>query len=82
VREAEGATAKAQKAQLAAALNARATSPGEAWTPGWMQVPPTRHVEGAACPPADAWDRIAGLFGSDAERETGAGPSSCNARAA
>ena len=58
----ETATLKAQKAQLVSALAARDGAKGEAWTPGWMQVPPARHVEGAACPPADAWGRIAGLF--------------------
>ena len=60
--KAETATLKAQKAQLVAALTARDGAKGDAWTPGWMQVPPTRHVEGAACPPADAWARIKGLF--------------------
>lgn len=60
--KAETATLKAQKAQLVSALTARDGAKGDAWTPGWMQVPPARHVEGATCPPADAWDRIAGLF--------------------
>jgi ParB family chromosome partitioning protein len=47
-----------------------------------MQVPPTRHVEGAACQPVDAWDRIAGLFEADAEHDTCAEPSSSEATAA
>ena len=58
----ETATLKAQKAQLVSALAARDGAKGDAWAPGWMQMPPARHVEGAACPPADAWARIAGLF--------------------
>lgn len=37
------------------------------WRPGWMQVPPTRLVEGASSATVDAWDRIAGLF--EGERE-------------
>ena len=81
-REAEGATAKAQKAQLAEALVARDSSLNNAWMPGWMQVPPTRHIEGAASPPADAWNRIAGLFQANIEHESGTEPSICEATAA
>lgn len=81
-REAGDATAKAQKAQLAEALVARDNSLVSAWMPGWMQVPPTRHIEGSASPPADAWDRIAGLFEADAKQESGAEPSSRKAYAA
>ncbi|PKP81935.1 MAG: partitioning protein [Alphaproteobacteria bacterium HGW-Alphaproteobacteria-18] len=67
--QADSATLKAQKAQLVSALAARNGAKENAWTPGWMQVPPTRYVEGAACPPADAWDRISGLFEAvEAER--------------
>ena len=81
-RDVEGATTKAQKAQLAAALVARETSLARAWTPGWMQVPPSRHFSGAASPPADAWDRIAGLFETDGTERSGAKPSTCEATAA
>jgi ParB family chromosome partitioning protein len=81
-REAENATAKAQKAQLVEALVARETSLHSAWTPGWMQVPPTRHIEGAASPPADAWGRIAGVFESHGGHECGTGPSNSEATAA
>ena len=81
-REAEGETSKVQKARLEEALVARNTSLDSAWMPGWMQVPPIRHIEGAASPPADAWDRIAGLFEADAEQESGAKPSTHEATAA
>ena len=81
-REAGDATTKAQKAQLAEALAARESSLDSAWLPGWMHVPPMRHLDGAACPPADAWNRVAGLFEADAEQESGAEPSSCKANAA
>ncbi len=81
-REAGDATAKAQKAQLAEALVARDSSLNNAWMPGWMQVPPTRHIEGAASPPADAWNRIAGLFEANTEHESGTEPSICEATAA
>ncbi len=81
-REAGDATANAQKVQLAAALIARESLPDSVWTPGWMQVPPTRHIEGAASPPADAWNRIAGLFETDGGHESGAEPSNCKATAA
>lgn len=80
-REAGDATAKAQKAQLAEALAARDTSRDSAWMPGWMQVPPTRHIEGAASPPADAWDRIAGLFEADVKEQFAAEPTTCEATA-
>ena len=81
-REAEGETSKVQKARLEEALVARNTSLDSAWMPGWMQVPPTRHIEGAASPPADAWGRIAGQFEADAEQESGAKPSTHEATAA
>lgn len=81
-QKAESATLKAQKAQLVTALAARDSTEGDAWTPGWMQVPPTRHVEGAACPPADAWDRIAGLFEAHTEDNSGLEPDACEATAA
>jgi len=81
-RKAECLTGSAQKGMLTAALAADADGAGTSWRPGWMQVPPTRHVEGAASPPADAWDRIAGLFEADAEQESGTEPSSCKATAA
>jgi ParB family transcriptional regulator, chromosome partitioning protein len=81
-REAGDATTKAQKAQLAEALAARETSLDSAWLPGWMHVPPMRHLDGAACPPADAWNRIAGLFEADTEQEACTEPSTSKANAA
>ncbi|KJS27192.1 MAG: hypothetical protein VR75_04105 [Hyphomonadaceae bacterium BRH_c29] len=81
-REAGDATTKAQKAQLAEALAARETSLDSAWLPGWMHVPPMRHLDGAACPPADAWNRIAGLFEAYAVDESGTEPSTYEATAA
>jgi ParB family chromosome partitioning protein len=75
-------TAKAQKTVLANRISGEGCAPDPGWRPGWMQVPPTRQIDGAACPPADAWDRIAGLFEADAEQESGAEPSSCKATAA
>lgn len=81
-RKGEGATIKMQKAQLAEALADREAVGRTAWTPGWMQVPPSRHLAGAASPPADTWDRIAGLFAADEAGESGAHPSTCEATAA
>ncbi len=81
-RKAESLTGKAQKDMLTAALAADEDGAGTSWTPGWMQVPPTRHVEGAACLPADAWDRIAGLFEADVTEQSAAEPSICEATAA
>ena len=81
-RDAEGETTKVQKALLAEALVARQTSHAAAWTPGWMQVPPTRLIAGADSPPVDAWGRIAGLFEADAGDESGTEPSTYEATAA
>ena len=75
-------TAKVQKTVLANRIIGEGCAPNPGWRPGWMQLPPVRLVEGAACLPADAWDRIAGLFEVDAEQETGAEPSSLEATTA
>ena len=81
-RKAENYTLTAQKAQLVSALAARDGAKGDVWAPGWMQVPPARHVDGAASPPADAWGRIAGLFEA-VDAETSADQlSPCKASAA
>lgn len=81
-RDAEGETTKVQKALLAEALAARETSHAAAWTPGWMQVPPTRLIAGADSPPVNAWGRIAGLFDADVVDEPGTEPSTYEATAA
>ncbi|MBA3067826.1 MAG: ParB/RepB/Spo0J family partition protein [Hyphomonas sp.] len=75
-------TAKAQKEVLLNRIVGEGCKPDPYWRPGWMLVPPTRHLEGAACPPADAWDRIAGLFETDGGHESGAETSTCKATAA
>ena len=75
-------TAKAQKIVLANRIAGEGCAPNPDWRPGWMQVPPARLVEDAACPPVDAWARIAGLFAADVEQEPGIVPSTCNATAA
>ncbi len=53
---------KAQKQVIGNRITGEGCEPNPHWRPGWMQVPPTRLVEGAASAPADAWARIAGLF--------------------
>jgi ParB family transcriptional regulator, chromosome partitioning protein len=77
-----GDTAKAQKAIIENRITGEGCTPNLDWRPGWMQVPPTRLVEGAASPPADAWDRITGLFETDAEENSSAEASVCKANAA
>lgn len=53
------------------------------WRPGWMQVPPTRLVDGAASASADAWGRIEGLFGEgEIDANTNDGADSVEPRAA
>lgn len=73
---------KAQKTVLANRIAGEGCAPHPNWRPGWMQVPPTRHIDGAACGPADAWDRIAGLFEADTEENSGLEPDACDATAA
>ena len=75
-------TAKARKAALINRIMGEGCAPDPDWRPGWMQVPPARHVEGAPCPPADSWDRIAGLFKAGADETSGADPEACQASAA
>ena len=55
-------TAKAQKMVIGNRIIGEGCEPNADWRPGWMQVPPNRLVEGAACAPVDEWDRIKGLF--------------------
>jgi ParB family chromosome partitioning protein len=60
-------TSRAQKQVLANRISGEGCEANPDWRPGWMQVPPTRLVEGAGSPPADAWTRVAGLFEAEAE---------------
>ena len=60
-------TGKAQKQVLANRITGEGCEANPDWRPGWMQVPPTRLVDGAGSPPADAWTRVAGLFEEEAE---------------
>lgn len=60
-------TGKAQKQVLANRISGKGCEANPDWRPGWMQVPPTRLVDGAGSPPADAWTRVAGLFEAEAE---------------
>jgi ParB family chromosome partitioning protein len=56
------------------------TNPG--WRPGWMQVPPTRLVEGAGSAMVEAWERIAGLFEGENEDNSEPETEPCEADAA
>ena len=60
-------TGKAQKQVLANRIAGEGCEANPDWRPGWMQVPPTRLVEGAGSPPADAWTRVARLFEAEAD---------------
>ncbi|WP_439620231.1 ParB/RepB/Spo0J family partition protein [Hyphomonas sp.] len=55
-------TGKAQKHVLANRITGEGCEANPDWRPGWMQVPPTRLVEGAGSAPVDAWAQIVGLF--------------------
>jgi ParB family chromosome partitioning protein len=59
---------KVQKALIRNRIEGVDCTANPGWRPGWMQVPPTRLVEGAGCATVEAWDRISGLFeGEDEE---------------
>lgn len=60
-------TAKVQKQIIGNRIIGEGCEANPDWRPGWMHCPPTRLVEGACSPPADAWGRIAGLFGEHKE---------------
>lgn len=61
-------TATAQKQVLANRIQGESCEPNPDWRPGWMQMPPTRIVKGAPCPPADQWKKLRALF-EDGEEE-------------
>jgi len=58
---------KVQKALIRNRIEGVDCTANPGWRPGWMQVPPTRLVEGAGCATVEAWDRIAGLFEGEDE---------------
>ena len=70
---------KAQKQVLANRISGEGCEANPDWRPGWMQVPPTRLVDGAGSPPADAWTRIASLFEAGAENASDETPEHQNA---
>ena len=53
---------KVQKALIKNRIEGVDCEPNPGWRPGWMQLPPTRLVEGAGSATAEAWERVAGLF--------------------
>jgi len=65
-------TARDQKQVLANRIQGVGCEGNPEWRPSWMQMPPTRLVEGAACPPADQWEKLRPLF--EAEDSQMAGP--------
>lgn len=70
---AEGAlteTGKVQKEIITNRLTGTGCEARSDWRPRWMQVPPSRYVEGAGSAPADAWDRVAALFDAKEESDT------------
>jgi len=73
---------KVQKALIRNRIDGVDCSPNPGWRPGWMQVPPTRLVEGAGCATVEAWERIAGLFEDEGEDRVAAAPDTCNEVAA
>ena len=55
-------TGKVQKQVIANRITGDGCAPNPDWRPGWMQVPPTRYVGGAASRAVDAWERVNALF--------------------
>lgn len=60
-------TAKAQKAVIRDRLKLSGEDACGSWLPAWMATPPRGFVDGAACPPADQWARIASVFEASEE---------------
>lgn len=54
--------AKTQKIIIENRIMGEGCAPNPDWRPAWMQMPPSRLVEGAGSAPVEAWDRIKGLF--------------------
>jgi ParB family transcriptional regulator, chromosome partitioning protein len=73
---------KVQKALIQNRIEGVDCEASSGWRPGWMQVPPTRLVEGAACATVDAWARVAGLFEGKEEDIPGPEAKACEADAA
>tara|TARA_R100000935_G_scaffold7355_1_gene15575 strand:- start:247 stop:2274 length:2028 start_codon:yes stop_codon:yes gene_type:complete len=73
---------KVQKALIQNRIEGVDCTANPGWRPGWMQVPPTRLVEGAGYATVEAWDRIAGLFEGEDEDNTQLDTEPCEANAA
>lgn len=73
---------KVQKALIQNRIEGVDCTANPGWRPGWMQVPPTRLVEGAGCATVEAWERIAGLFEGEDEDNTLPETEPCEANAA
>jgi ParB family chromosome partitioning protein len=73
---------KVQKALIRNRIEGVECSATPGWRPGWMQVPPTRLVEGAGCTTVEAWERIEGLFEGEDENNSEPETEPCEADAA
>ncbi len=73
---------KVQKALIQNRTEGVDCAPDPGWRPSWMQMPPTRLVEGAGCATAEAWERIAGLFQGEDEDNIEPATEPCEADAA
>ncbi|KJS24640.1 MAG: hypothetical protein VR75_14275 [Hyphomonadaceae bacterium BRH_c29] len=73
---------KVQKALIQNWIDGVECTANPGWRPGWMQVPPTRLVEGAGSATAEAWERIAGLFQGEDEDNIEPATEPCEADAA
>lgn len=66
-------TAAVQKEIIANRITGEGCEANKDWRPVWMQMPPSRYVDGAPSFAADAWEKVAALFapdGPDLEAET------------
>jgi ParB family chromosome partitioning protein len=60
-------TGNAQKEIIINRITGNGCKANSDWRSGWMQVPPSRILAGAASPSVDAWEKVARLFESDPE---------------
>lgn len=64
-------TAKNQKQIIRNRIEGKGCEANPEWRPGWMITPPNSYVTGAASPPKDSWSRVAALFETACDDDSG-----------
>jgi|TARA_R100000365_G_C2745164_1_gene73950 ParB family chromosome partitioning protein len=61
-------TGKAQKSVIRNRIAGHGCDPDPDWRPRWMRQSPSSYLDGAPCPPAEAWEAVRGLFEDSEDR--------------